>query len=279
MSKLFLYVLIAIYGLFSIANGIYEIIVYRNNSSPHLIILMQNMLKMATSSILSTQKKPLDMNISVVALFFFISSICFTDAVKYLNLFVISTCMQTKLIFIFILSNIFIEKSCKASQITGVVLIIVTNIISNYKLYSTEKSFSPYVLVVIFGNFLSASAYIVFERRIKKMISSYWNYIFTFTFNSIVFNLISMLFNKDDKSIRLFDLIFVVTSTVNAVCLTKLSLHTKPMQYILFSIMINISITFLYQSIFEKKINLCQFVCCLLTYFGVFIHEWHRIVR
>lgn len=273
MPSSIFYLLVFLYSIFSISNGFLEIYIYKRNAPPALIILLQNLLKLLISSICLEKRSFLDFKISLISLCFFISTLCFTVAIKYLNVFVVSMSLQTKLIFIYVLSNIFVEVQVHPLQIIGIVLIIAANSLSNYQLHSTESVLIKYIAIAIAGNFVSACAYIIFETKIKSVVKNHWDYLFTFTFSSALFNLPFFIINFKKRSLSFLDVFFIITSTFDTVCLTKISFHIKPVQRMLLSIIICVSITFLYNFALKETIGLFRLLCFVLTYLGTFLYE------
>lgn len=266
------------FSLVSILVGIFEIIVSKKCRNIHMFLLVLNFVKLIIAGLTTRKWIFFDKKIFFITSGFFISILCFFISVKHLNIFILTICSQFKLVATYILSNIFIKKDIKFYHIMGIIIIILTSILSQLNGFEFYKIINKHVIISILGNFSSVSAQMIFSK-IQNHIEDRKAYIFTFTFNMFIFIVFYSIFKANYYEITILEYIFIIIKSLVDLYQGKLSFHLTSTERILLDIFIKFNIAFVFNFFFENKIYISDIVYFIMTYIGTIIFYIEKITK
>ncbi|ELQ76244.1 putative transporter, partial [Trachipleistophora hominis] len=96
----------------------------------------------------------------------------------------------SRILFTYVIMRLLYDKIYGWDKIAGMLTISMGILISNSDFSGNTSDEMLYVLLFLFGNFLNAVGLIYFDRKLRHHIVHFWNYMYTYSFTLLIFNVL-----------------------------------------------------------------------------------------
>lgn len=262
--------------------GVYRWGMIKQPIPKSLFLFCDAMLKFVISFFFAKERVYLDLDICFVSILFNLNRFLFLKSSEHLNILLLAVLAPMKLIFVIIFSRIIYKKHLNPVQYISICIIILGNCLIQLQ-EKNKKSTNEiiYILYSIIGNLFGAIAMIFFDKRIRKKNKGFWNYLYTFSFLSLIVACI-----KIPLEMKLSDYEFLIhlknyrfflniSSSVGETFLnTLLVFSISPLKKGLLGNLIIVSDSFLSNLFYEEKMSKISALACFITYSGILIFEY-----
>lgn len=267
---------------FLIAFGVYKWDIIKQPIPKTLMISFNLILKLIISFFFADKRVYFDINIGIVSLLFSINKYLLLKSSEHLSIILLAVLSPLKLIFVLIFSRIIYKKRLNIVQYMAVSLIIVGNCFGQlHEKIKQNKNNIIYIFCSIIASFFGAIAMMFFDRKIRKKNVKFWNYMYTYTFMSLIVTLFqlpleikmsSYEFLVHLKNYRFY--LNISLSVVETFLSTLLVFRISPLEKGLIGNLIIVSSSFLSNLFYKEKLSVIGTIACFITYSGILIFEY-----
>ncbi|KRH92568.1 putative transporter [Pseudoloma neurophilia] len=262
--------------------GIYRWGMMKQPIPKSLFLLFDSLLKFLVAFFMAKKRKYFNINIFLIATLFNLNKFAFMKSAEELNIMTLSVLAPVKLIFILLFSRYYDRKFFSLSQYLSIGCIIAGNFLIQYSGQKSNKSNHIfYICVSIIGNFLGAAAMILFDKKIRRKAFDFWDYMFTFSFLSIIAACGEMMFESGFTKynflihLKTFQFYLAIGVGVSETFLNTLLMFVLlPLEKVLVSNLIIVSVTFLSNWFFKEELTKISVLSLFITYLGICIFEY-----
>lgn len=250
-----------------------------------LVILLISIVKYITSFFQSNKKVHFDRETVLTAILYFISYYTFLKSAEHIGIIILAICTPIRVVFTFLLSKLFYSRKYTLLEYIALMMVFTGFAIASIKEGTSNTNTNlNYLLILLFGNLCNSLSCILFDKKIKCKNISYWNYMYTYSFLSLLIAItgFSMEYlNTDSNFIGYLSepvLYFsVAAQTVEMFLIAYLSFQITPLERGLNHIVCAISITILTNLLFDKIPTTYKLIACGFTYLGLLIFKFKSI--
>lgn len=249
-----------------------ELRVMKQSDNIGTLILLRNVSTFVISLFISKKWQIQSLKTFSIAFGFAVAQLASFICVKHLNAIMYSICNQSRIISVYILSNIFVKEEYNIYQISSIILIVISNILPTFE-SERDKNFSlKFFILLLLGNFFNSCSQTMFSV-IKDKINDHTSYIFTVSFYQLLFAVPFFIYTYKTVKITAFQVIFTFCLAINTLVFTKIGFSISSTQRVLIRIAISLSTTLIFMMIYEDRQNTFEIVCYILSFFGIFLYH------
>lgn len=269
--------------------GIFKWKLLKQHIPKTLIMLLDCIFKFLISIYMAKKKVHFNLSVFLIVILHTFSKYAFLLCAENLSIVLLAILTPMRLIFTFLLCKIFQKKKYNFLEYIALILVLSGFIITSLKNKDHNikvKTSKKYMLIILSlaGNFCNSFSVIIFDQKIRIKKIHFWNYMYIYSFLSLVTTVVEMIFeiflsnyefiiHLKNFSIYINTIFYVIESFMA----TILSFMLAPIQRGFFSVMIVVSVTIVSNFIYEHRPNLQNILAVILTYSGVGMFELKNI--